>query len=151
MKIVQPYASLINLLMLLMFTSCVHAQNLDVEKIASVRKASNEALAAFDTELDLSYMTEDAHNTTGNSTLINGKEELRNYIRNIEGEKLYWVRTHDEIVVNPTRGLAWESGTWKGYRAGSNNAVMSGKYAAQWTNASGQWLIKSQLFVTLEN
>jgi len=64
---------------------------------------------------------------------------------------MFWIRTPDEVIVNPITNLAWEMGTWKGYHEDSEQAVVGGKYSAQWTKASGTWLIQSQLFVTLEN
>jgi hypothetical protein len=73
------------------------------------------------------------------------------YIQESTGPKMYWIRTPVEVIVNPKTQLAWETGTWKGYVEGSDEAVVGGKYSAQWTKASGTWLIQSQLFVTLEN
>jgi ketosteroid isomerase-like protein len=64
---------------------------------------------------------------------------------------MYWIRTPDEVIVNPKTNLAWETGTWKGYYEDSEKPEVGGKYSAQWTKTSGAWLIRSQLFVTLEN
>jgi hypothetical protein len=65
--------------------------------------------------------------------------------------KMYWIRTPDEIIVNPETQLAWETGTWKGYEEGSSESVVGGKYSAQWVKKSGTWKMQSQLFVTLPN
>lgn len=64
---------------------------------------------------------------------------------------MYWIRTPDEVLVNSQTQLTWERGTWKGYEENSDEAVVGGKYSAQWTKASGAWLIQSQWFVALEN
>lgn len=123
----------------------------DTEQILATRNASNQALRAYDNEKVLSYLTADALTTTGNGTLLPNKNALKEYI--FEGGKstLYWVRTATEIVVNEKRGLAWENGTWNGYDPKqSDDAIIGGNYSAMWTKASGEWKIKSQLFVTIK-
>lgn len=127
-----------------------YAQETEVSQILTQREASNQALRAFDEDLNASFSTEDALITTGAGTLISGKAELMEYIKNAKDPKMYWIRTPDEVLVNPQTLLAWETGTWKGYVEGSEEAVVGGKYSAQWTKKSGTWLIHSQLFVTLE-
>ena len=128
----------------------VFAQN-DEQQILRIRKASNEALKAYNNDLVLSFLTEDVLTTTGNGTLLAGKEALRNYISVAGASKMYWVRTPDEVEVNETKGLAWENGKWKGYDPEkSDQPTIGGKYSAMWTKETGQWLIKSQLFVAIE-
>ena len=141
---------LLSLIGLLVITFS-YAQEAEVSQILAQREASNRALRAFDDELNSSFSTEDALITTGAGTLISGKKELMKYIQESTGPRMYWIRTPDEVLVNPKTMLAWETGTWKGYVEGSDEAVVGGKYSAQWTKASGIWLIQSQLFVTLEN
>ena len=137
------------LLFLTSFTQ-VYAQT-DIEQIIKIRNASNDALKSVDNELNYTFLTDDIMITTGNGTLINGKEEYRKYDNKFDGNSMYWIRTADEIEVNIERGLAWESGIWKGYDLKKGrNSVVNGKYSAMWSKSSGQWLIKSQLFVTLE-
>jgi len=134
----------------MIFSSEVFSQT-DKEQIAQIRKASNAALRSYDNAKVLSYLTENALTTTGNGTVLCGKEELRNYILAAGKSKMYWVRDTREITVNTERGLAWETGTWKGYDPDiSEESIVNGKYSAQWTKASGTWKIKSQLFVTLD-
>lgn len=127
------------------------AQEAEIPQILAQREASNQALRAFDEELNATFSTDDALITTGAGTLIAGKEALSAYLKSQSGPRMYWIRTPDEVLVNSKTMLAWETGTWKGYVEGSDEAVVGGKYSAQWTKASGIWLIHSQLFVTLEN
>ncbi len=137
-------------LLLLFLTTGVHAQS-DKDLILAARKASNAALKDYQHETVLSFLTEDALTTTGNGTLLSGRESLRDYIREAGPSKMYWVRSTDEIVVNDEKKLAWESGRWKGYDPElGDRPVVGGRYTAMWTRESGRWLIKSQLFVTLE-
>jgi ketosteroid isomerase-like protein len=123
--------------------------NAEIEAILAQRHASNAALRQFDEDLNATFSTEDAFITTGAGTLIAGKKALQDYIKNASGPKMYWVRTPDEIKVNPDTQLAWELGTWEGFYENSPDSVVGGNYAAQWTKKSGIWLIQSQLFVTL--
>ncbi len=141
--------TILSLIGILVFTFS-HGQDLEVTQILARREASNQALRAFDEDLNATYSTEDALITTGAGTLIAGKEALSTYLKSQKGPKMYWIRTPDEVIVNPKTQLAWESGTWKGYLEDSDEAVVGGKYSAQWTKASGIWLIHSQLFVKLE-
>ncbi|MDP2040186.1 MAG: nuclear transport factor 2 family protein [Algoriphagus sp.] len=135
----------------ILIISISFGQDLDVAQILAQREASNQALRNFDEKLNSTFSTEDAFITTGAGTLLAGKAELMEYIQNAKGPKMYWIRTPDEVIVNPKTLLAWETGIWKGYLEDSDEAVVGGKYSAQWTKASGTWLIHSQLFVTLEN
>lgn len=134
---------------MLVVTTQLFAQT-DQEQIAAIREASNEALKAYDTEKVLSYLTDDALTTTGNGTVLCGKEALAQYILDGGKNKMYWIRDTKEIRVNTTLGLAWESGIWNGYDPEqSSAALVNGNYAAMWTKDSGNWKIKTQLFVTL--
>lgn len=136
--------------LLFVTTTGLRAQT-DKELILAARKASNAALKDYQHETVLSFLTDDALTTTGNGTLLSGRESLRNYIRDAGPSKMYWIRSTDEIVVNDERKLAWESGKWKGYNPElGDHPIVGGRYTAMWTMASGRWLIKSQLFVTLE-
>jgi ketosteroid isomerase-like protein len=140
------------LLLMIVFISVAQAQKqTDKDEIMRLRESSNQALRKFDTELYLSFLTDDVQYTISNGTLIQGKENLRKYINDVKGPKMYWVRTPIEINVNEKSGLAWEAGTWKGYIVDSSQQpVSSGKYSAMWMKINGNWKIKSQLFVKLE-
>jgi len=137
----------------LVLTNSALAQtvNAEIEDILAQRFASNAALRQFDEDLNATFSTDDALITTGAGTLLAGKKALQDYIKNASGPKMYWVRTPDEIKVNPETQLAWETGTWEGFYEDSTSPVVGGKYSAQWTKKTGTWLIHSQLFVTLPN
>jgi hypothetical protein len=134
---------------LLSGSALAQVQN-DKDEILRLRNAYNAALKEFD-DKHFNFMTDDTQTTTGTGTLIQGKENLREYLRKATGPKMYWVRTPNEIDVNTGLGLAWEAGTWKGYTVDSEEkSVSGGKYSAQWTKVNGDWKIRSQLFVKLE-
>jgi hypothetical protein len=138
------------LLFILISCSSLYAQS-DIEQIIMNRNASNKAIKALDFNLSNTFLTDDTLLTTGSGTLLVGKEALITYINSNVANTMYFVRTPNEINVNTSRGLAWESGNWKGYNLNeTDKVVVHGKYSAMWTKTSGKWLIKSQLFVTLE-
>lgn len=123
----------------------------DRERILNLRKDSNSALKVFDHAQFLSYLTDDVQITTGNGTLLKGMEKLRGYLAENVGNRIYFIRTSTEVEVNAQRGLAWETGTWKGYATGQEEkSIAGGKYAAQWTKTAEGWRIRSELFVALE-
>lgn len=123
------------------------------DRIRAVREASNAALKDLDEETNLQFLTDDVLITTGNGTLLSGKDELKAYIESaMDSTPMFWVRTPNEIIVNEERGLAWETGVWHAYSAADPNEespIFYGNYAAQWIHQSGLWKIQSQLFVTL--
>lgn len=135
----------------ILIVSFSQGQDLEVTQILAQREASNKALRNYDHDLNATFSTDDLFITSGLGTLISGKEAQAAYINSLPGPKMYWIRTPDEVIVNSKILLAWETGTWKGYVEGSDEAVVGGKYSAQWPKKSGTWLIQSQLFVTLEN
>ena len=121
----------------------------DQEQIRRLRAASNQAMKALDHQKVLSFLTEDVLTTTGNGTLLTGKAALAEYIEKNAGDSMYFVRTPGQIRTGGER--AWERGTWKGYEPQSGREpVVGGNYAAMWVREGKTWLIKSQLFVTLE-
>jgi ketosteroid isomerase-like protein len=137
------------LFILLVSTATLQGQN-DELRIRNLREASNQAIKSYDHEKVLSFLTEDVLTTTGAGTLLAGKEALRSYIAEAPNSQMYWVRTPSEIRINEVTGLAWETGTWQAYDPSkSSDPLPGGNYSAMWTRASGQWKIKSQLFVTL--
>ncbi len=63
-------------------------------------------------------LTDDVLTTTGNGTLLCGKEELEAYILAGGKSRMYWIRDTKEITVNANRGLAWETGFWNALQSG---------------------------------
>jgi len=139
----------VGILCTLFVTSGLYSQT-DREQISAIRNESNTALSSYQNDRVLSFLTDDVLITTGNGTLLCGKEELEKYIFDGGKSKMYWIRETKELKVNEKRGLAWENGIWNGYDPEkSDNSIVNGNYSAMWTKESGAWKIKSQLFVTL--
>lgn len=138
------------LLLSFMCTSALVSQT-NKEKIEEIRTSSNLALRSYDHEKVLSYLTDDVLTTTGNGTLLSGKKALADYISEGGDSTMYWIRSTEEVIVNEKRGLAWEHGFWNAYDPSKGtHSIVNGNYAAMWTKDSGEWKIKSQLFVSLD-
>ncbi|MCC5926560.1 MAG: nuclear transport factor 2 family protein [Bacteroidetes bacterium] len=154
---ISQYCSITGWILLVALFLSTHAGTLFAQSgedsIRAVREASNAALKALDEEANFEFLTDDVLITTGNGTLLCGKDELKAFIESAaDAEPMYWIRTPDEIIVNEYRGLAWETGIWHGYYANDpneENPIFYGNYAAQWIRVSGEWKIQSQLFVML--
>jgi ketosteroid isomerase-like protein len=150
MKLNHVAATIVLFVVVLLSTIPSHAQY-DQDEILRLRHAYNAALKNYDVELTLSFMTDGILSTISSGTLIQGKANLREYIRSRSDAKMYWVRTPKEIEVNAQTGLAWETGTWKGYTPESGRkSVTGGKYSAQWIKVNGVWKVNSELFVKLD-
>ena len=135
---------------ILIFTSELFSQT-EEEQILEIRNASNQAFQSYNNEQILSFLTDDVLITTGNGTLLSGKKALEQYILGAGDSKMYFKRTPKEIVVNEKTGLAWELGNWDGYNPEiGEDSIIGGNYSAMWTKESGEWKIKSQLFVTID-
>ena len=121
--------------------------------IAKARSGSNAAIAAHDAGLVASFLAEEVHVTTGNGSILEGRDAVR---KKLEAQfssqrTLVYERTPTAITISTALPLAAEHGTWKGHwTQADKNVEASGDYLAMWRKADGSWLIRSELFVTLE-
>jgi hypothetical protein len=61
-----------------------------------------------------------------------------------------YVRTSDSVRLNAAGDRAAEAGGWVArWRGGQGEVTMSGTYLACWKRTVGQWVIESELYVTL--
>jgi len=124
----------------------------DKHAILETRKSSNRAMKAHQLADFLSYFSEDLSITSGNGSVVRGKDSLENYLSRVfeEDKDLYFVRTAQRVNVSASGDRAWEEGKWVGLRPETANwQNIGGQYAAMWVKEQGVWKIKSELFVTL--
>jgi ketosteroid isomerase-like protein len=124
----------------------------DKQTIQETRKLSNRALKAHNLADFLSYFTNDLSITSGNGSVVLGKDSLEKYLSRVfeEDKDLYFVRTAQRVSVSATGDRAWEEGKWVGLRPDTPGwQNIGGQYAAMWVKEGGVWKIKSELFVTL--
>lgn len=124
----------------------------DIELIKAARKASNEALQKHDLEGIGKHMIEDMVSVSGNGRIYVGKDSTISLFKQrfATMPDLVFVRTPFVIRVSNNDTLAWEKGTWKGFRTDRKaRASSGGNYAAMWCKRDGVWKTRSELFVAL--
>ncbi len=142
--------SILFVFIMMVLISCQSEKNEQI--ISQLRKQSNRALEAHHIEDFTTSFTDDIAITTGNGTVIHGKDSLINYLH-IAFKKnpgLYFVRETTAIKINKTGDRAWETGAWKGLDPKTPDwNTIGGNYAAMWIKTTGEWKIRSELFVRL--
>lgn len=146
---------LISLLLLALCFESVIAQNnkeKDIQQIKAARKASNEAIQKHDLEGIGKNMIENMVCVFGNGHTYVGKDSTISVLKQrfTNMPDLVFVRTPFVIRISNNDTLAWEKGTWKGYRTDRKAVSTSGgNYAAMWCKRDGVWKTHSELFVAL--
>ena len=124
-------------------------QSDDAAKIRAARAAQNQAIAARDLDRVASFWIDDVQVTAGLGFTLRGRDVYRHAF--LADSAMVYKRDTETIQVNSRWPIAWETGSWTGRLAGQSGApVLSGRYAAQWIEDSGQWQIRSELFVALQ-
>ena len=140
---------------MVLFITSVCAQSdkeKEIELIKAARKASNEAIQKHDLDGIGKPMIEDMVSIFGNGHTSVSKDSTISILKNRFSAMpdLVFIRTPFVIRISNNDTLAWEKGTWKGYRTDRrsvNNA--GGNYAAMWCKRNGVWKTRSELFVSL--
>jgi len=116
--------------------------------IRARRKLTNRLIAAHEAERLRPFFTPDVKLIVGDGGLILGVdaviEAFAAQFRD-PGFKTY-VRETETVRVDADGQRAAEAGRWTGLYA---DAELSGTYLAVWRNVRGQWVIESELYVTL--
>lgn len=124
----------------------------DIEMIKSARKASNEAIKKHDLEGIAKPMNEDIVSVFGNGHTYLGKDSTISIFKQrfAAMPDLVFVRTPLAIRISNNDTLAWEKGSWKGFRTDRKTvSTAGGNYAAMWCKRNGVWKTRSELYVAL--
>lgn len=124
----------------------------DIEQIKAMRKASNEAIQKHDLAGIAKPMIEDMVSISGNGRIYVGKDSTISLLKQrfTAMPDLVFVRTPFVIRISNNDTLAWEKGTWKGFRTDRKARSSSGgNYAAMWCKRDGIWKTRSEMFVAL--
>jgi ketosteroid isomerase-like protein len=120
--------------------------------IAAARAAQNAAIAAGDLDRAASFWTDDVTVRRGLGAAVSGRSAAVDALRpaGSPASHVIYQRIARDIDVSAKWPLAFETGRWEGH-AGSVTGPTSiaGRYSAQWVKRSGQWLIRSEVFVAL--
>ena len=117
--------------------------------IRARRKLTNRLIAAHDAPRLRPFFDPAAHVIAGNGALIDGADAILDTfaVHFAEAAFIAYTRNTAEVRVDSAGDRAAESGDWVGTWIG--RAPMSGTYLAAWKKVTGQWVIESELYVTL--
>ena len=113
------------------------------------RKLTNRLIAAHDAARLKPFFDPAARVITGDGSPIDGAAAILETfaVHFAEPAFVAYARTTATVSVNPAGDRAAERGDWVGTWQG--RAPMSGTYLAAWKKVTGQWVIESELYVTL--
>ena len=118
------------------------------DAIRARRKLTNRLIAAHDAPRLRPFFASDVKLIVGDGGLILGVdaviEAFAGQFRD-PGFKAY-VRQTEVVTLDSTGGRAAEPGRWTAHWTGTD---MAGIYLAVWRKVTGQWVIESELYVTL--
>jgi hypothetical protein len=114
------------------------------DAIRARRRLTNKLIAAREAQRLRPFFRADARLITGDGRLILGADAVVEAFAAQFREPGFapYVRTPDTVELDAAGGRAAESGRWTGNG-------QSGAYMAAWRKVTGQWVIESELFVTL--
>ena len=114
------------------------------DAIAARRKLTNKFIAAREAERLRPFFLPDAKLITGDGGLILGTSGIVGAFAAQFADPRFvpYVRTTQRVDVDAAGERAAEHGHWSG-------AGVGGSYLAVWRKVTGQWVIESELYVTL--
>jgi ketosteroid isomerase-like protein len=119
-----------------------------VDAIRARRRLTNKLIAAHEAERLKPFFTADARLIAGDGGLILGADAI---VEAFAGQFrdpgfIDYVRTPDSVELDAAGERAAEAGRWVAHWKGGD---MAGTYLAAWKKTVGQWVIESELYVTL--
>ncbi|MGN6602923.1 MAG: YybH family protein [Ginsengibacter sp.] len=144
----------LNALFLLLSMLCLHPSfaqskhNIDIANIKSNRAVSNDAIAKHDVKGIAQFWLDDFVQVIGRGTYETGKGKIAASWQALfnSNSQVVYVRTPENIIISDNDTMAWESGKWTGIHTYSKG----GNYSAMWIKRNGNWMLKAELFVSLE-
>jgi len=114
------------------------------DAIRARRRLTNKLIAAKEAARLRPFFAPDARLIAGDGGLILGADAIVEAFATQFREPGFqpYVRAPDTVEVDKAGEGAAETGRWAG-------AGVSGAYMAAWRKVTGQWVIESELFVTL--
>ena len=124
----------------------------DERAIRRLRADFNRAIAAHDVSALPKFWREDLHVTTGAGRQLSGREAVRAAFEAIFADATFitYTRAPDKVELSSSGVRAAESGHWLGqWKKPDGMMEWRGTYLAMWRKEDGQWLIQSELYVSL--
>lgn len=118
------------------------------DAIRARRKLTNKIIAAHDAARLKPFFAAGANLIAGDGGLITGREAILTAFAGQFADPDFktYVRETDRVEIDAAGTRAAEAGRWTAFWAAGE---MSGTYLACWRKETGQWVIESELFVTL--
>ena len=123
-----------------------------VADIKTARATQNKAMADRDFDLAASFWTDDVTMRRALGQAVMSRSEYREMLMSASSAQspVIYQRVAVSVDVSDRWPLAYEEGRWTGHLGGvDGQAVIAGRYAAQWIKRDGHWLIRSEVFVAL--
>ena len=118
----------------------------DTQNIIDRRDRYNRAIADCDVAAIAQYWMEDIIVISGEGGQYIGKKMLVKVFKEMfVSDPPVFVRNPKEVIVGDSGILAWETGIWH-----YETASFRGNYSAMWRKIENQWLLQSELFVSLD-
>jgi ketosteroid isomerase-like protein len=125
----------------------------DEQAIRRLRADFNAAIAAHDLGALPKFWRDNIHVTTGAGRQLPGIDALRAAFEAIFADPTFitYTRSPDRVELNASGARAAQSGRWLGqWKKPDGMMEWRGTYLAMWRKENGQWLIQSELYVSLK-
>ena len=125
-----------------------NTHNNDITTIKSNRAASNDAITSHDVNGIAKFWLDDFVQVIGRGVYQTGKDSIIASWKALfkSDSQIAYTRNPEEITISDNDTLAWERGKWIGIHSYSKG----GNYAAMWIKRNHNWMLKAELFVSLE-
>jgi hypothetical protein len=118
------------------------------DAIRARRRLTNKLIAAHEAAWLRPFFAPDVKLIAGDGALITGVDAVVDAFAGQFADPAFvtYVRTPDAVELDHASTRAAETGRWVAHWKG---AELSGTYLAAWRKVTGQWVIESELYVTL--
>lgn len=118
------------------------------DAIRARRRLTNKLIAAHDAGRLRPFFAKDVRLIVGDGSLILGVDALIDAFAGQFADPTFktYVRDTERVEVDAEGARAAEHGRWTAYWG---DTTMTGTYLAVWRKVTGQWVIESELYVTL--
>lgn len=120
--------------------------------IRARRKLTNKLIAAHEAARLGPFLAADVKVIAGDGTLITGADAvIAAFAAQFrEAGFVTYLRTTEAVALDQDGARAAEHGRWVAtWRGPAGETRLAGPYLAAWRRVTGQWILESELFVTL--
>ncbi len=121
------------------------------DAVRARRKLTNKIIASHEALRLRPFLHPDVKLIAGDGTLIQSSDQVVQAFAAQFQERSFvaYVRTTETVTIDQDGLCAAESGRWVGTWKGAGASSQSGVYLAVWRKSVGQWVIESELYVSL--